>query len=54
MNYANFFELKGQIIESITGLTEGNDEVVITTNIGKYLVASFKKLSLTVKFSIVV
>lgn len=36
MNYANFFELKGQIIESITGLTEGNDEVVITTNIGKY------------------
>ena len=36
MNYANFFELKGQIIESITGLTEGNDEVVITTNIGTY------------------
>jgi len=36
MNYANFFELKGQIIEEITGLTEGNDEVVITTNIGKY------------------
>ena len=37
MNYANFFELKGQIIEEITGLTEGNDEVVITTNIGKYM-----------------
>jgi hypothetical protein len=36
MNYANFFELKGQIIEEITGLTEGNDEVVLTTNIGKY------------------
>lgn len=36
MNYANFFELKGKIIESITGLTEGSDECLITTNIGKY------------------
>lgn len=37
MNYANFFELKGQIIEEITGLTENNyDEVFIKTNNGTY------------------
>ena len=36
MNYANFFEIKGQIIEEITGLTEGNDEVFIKTNNGTY------------------
>ena len=36
MKYANFFELKGQIIEKITGLTGGNDEVFIKTNNGTY------------------
>lgn len=36
MSDVNFFELKGQIIESIIGLKEANDECVITTNIGKY------------------
>ena len=36
MKYANFFEIKGQIIEEITGLTEGNDEVFIKTNNGTY------------------
>lgn len=30
----NFFQLKGQVIKEISGLEEGSDEVLITTNEG--------------------
>ena len=36
MSYVNFFDLKGQIVEEITGLIEGYDEVFIRTNDGTY------------------
>ena len=36
MSDVNFFDLEGQIVEEITGLIEGYDEVFIKTNNGTY------------------